>query len=164
MPSIGPSHLRKFHPVYISQFLDLTDDPITNQYFSSSETFFYTLQEYIRWWNDKTQISPDLNFLSQNHTKMHIWTIKYLIEIAFSVEKATLHSPMSAYLFACMSVCLSVCLSGSKTHQQLEIIILYNSSFIHLHSSLILHHSSLILHHSSFTLHHSFIPPSFRNF
>ena len=74
MPSIGPSHLRKFHPVYISQFLDLTDDPITNQYFSSSETFFHTLQEYIRWWNDKTQISPDLYFLSQNHTKLHIFS------------------------------------------------------------------------------------------
>ena len=46
------------------------------------------------------------------------------------------------------NVCSSVSLSGSKTPQQLEIIILH-------HSSLILHHSSCIILYSSFIILHS---------
>ena len=53
----------------------------------------------------------------------------------------------STFTNVCWSVCPSVCLSGSETPQQLEIIILHQSTFI--------------LHHSSFILHSSIIHPSF---
>ena len=60
----------------------------------------------------------------------------------FSVAKATLHSQMSVHLF--------VRLSGSKTPQQLEIIILHHSSFT-------IHPASFFIHPSSFFIHPSFI-------
>ena len=66
-----------------------------------------------------------------------------------SVAKATLHSQMSVRSFVRPFVCLSV----FKTPQQLEIIILHDSSFTLHHSSFILHHSSsFYLHFATFKL------------
>ena len=72
------------------------------------------------------------------------WVIlESLLQLKFSVAKATLHSQMS--------VRLSVRPSGSKTPQQLKSFIFHHTTFIFHHSSFILH-SSFIIPHSSFLI------------
>ena len=99
----------------------------------------------------KIKLKPKQSILNQASSRVikgHQGSLSIIklhqVSSIFSVAKATLHSQMSVHSF--------VRLSGSKTPQQLEIIILHPSSFIHHHSSFIIHYSSFILHHSSFIL------------
>ena len=67
-----------------------------------------------------------------------------------TTSTSTFQSRKRLYIHKCPLVCLSV----TKTHQQLEIIILHHSFFILPHSSFIIHSSFI---HPSFILHSSFI-------
>ena len=91
---------------------------------------FYSKIEYFQFYYSYNSI--EFLFSRESHSHECL-TFRFSDKVSFQSQKRL-------YNHKCPSVCSSVWLSVLKTPEQLEIIILHQSSFI-------LHHSSFILHH-----------------